>query len=96
MFSGLSMEEIEVFSGEDHIWTEFQNHGDSLAFGANWAAFSRASVGPTLASSLEPGQGRAGEFIRRLEAHVAARLSSAPESSLMPLAKIAFSFLFSV
>jgi len=50
-FSNLALEEIEVFLGEDHIWAEFQNNGDSLAFGARWAAFSRASVGPTLATS---------------------------------------------
>ena len=60
--SNLALEEIEVFSGEDHIWAEFQNNGDSLAFGARWAAFSRASVGPTLATSLDPGEGRAAEF----------------------------------
>jgi hypothetical protein len=82
------MEEIEVFSGEDHIWAEFQNHGDSLAFGTRWAAFSRASVGPTLATSLDAGQGRVGEFIRRLEARMTARLSSAPEPTLIPLAKM--------
>jgi len=87
-FSNLTLEEIEVFSGEDHIWAEFQNNGDSLAFGARWAAFSRASVGPTLATSLDPGEGRAAEFMRRLEARMAARLSSAPQSTLIPLAKM--------
>ena len=44
-FSNLALEEIEVFFGEDHIWAEFQNNGDSLAFGVRWAAFSRASLG---------------------------------------------------
>ena len=87
-FSNLALEEIEVFFGEDHIWAEFQNNGDSLAFGARWAVFSRASVGPTLATSLDPGEGRAAEFMRRLEARMAARLSSAPQSTLIPLAKM--------
>jgi S-adenosylmethionine-dependent carboxyl methyltransferase len=87
-FSSLAMEEIDLFCGEDHIWAEFQNHGNALAFGTRWAAFSRASVGPTLATSLDPGQGRAGEFIRRLEARMTARLSSAPEPTLIPLAKM--------
>ena len=77
-----------MFFGEDHIWAEFLSNGDSLAFGARWASFSRASVGPTLATSLDPGEGRAAEFMRRLEARMAARLSSAPQSSLIPLAKI--------
>jgi SAM dependent carboxyl methyltransferase len=85
-FSGLAMEEIEVFSGEDRIWAEFQNNGDALAFGARWAAFSRASVGPTLAASLDPD--RAAEFIYRLEARMTARLSAAPEPMLIPLAKL--------
>ena len=44
-FSSLAMEEIEVFSGQDHIRAEFQNNGDALAFGTRWAAFSRVSVG---------------------------------------------------
>jgi SAM dependent carboxyl methyltransferase len=88
IFSGLALEEIEVFSGEDHIWAEFQKNADSLAFGAGWAAFSRASVGPTLSTSLDPGEGRAAEFMRRLEARMTARLSSAPEQTLIPLAKM--------
>jgi hypothetical protein len=87
-FSNLALEDIEVFSGEDQIWAEFQNNGDSLAFGARWAAFSRASVGPTLATSLDSGEGRAAEFMRRLEARMAARLSSAPQPTLIPLAKM--------
>ena len=87
-FSSLAMEEIEVFSGQDHIRAEFKNNGDALAFGTRWAAFSRASVGPTLATSLDPGEGRAAEFIRRLEARMSARLSSAPEPTSIPLVKM--------
>src|ERR1700722_18243835 len=52
-FTGLTLEEFEIFYGEDRIWKEFEEHGDADRFGKLWAAFSRASVGPTLASVLE-------------------------------------------
>ena len=54
-FAGLSVEQLEVFLGEDRIWTQFQDDGDAQAFGARWAAFSRASVFPTLAAGLTGG-----------------------------------------
>ena len=87
-FADLAMEELEVFSGEDQIWAEYQNHGDALAFGARWAAFSRASVGPTLAASLDPAGDRTIEFCSRLEARMTPRLAAAPERMLIPLAKM--------
>ena len=41
-FGGLRVEELEIFCGEDRIWSEFERSGDSQAFGAQWAAFARA------------------------------------------------------
>jgi hypothetical protein len=38
---------------KDRIWAEFENGGNARGFGAQWAAFSRASVFPTLAAGLE-------------------------------------------
>jgi SAM dependent carboxyl methyltransferase len=87
-FAGLILDEIEVFCGEDRIWTEFEKQGNAGAFGALWAAFSRASVGPTLASALTDSHARVSEFMNRLEARMAQRLAAAPEKTLMPLAKI--------
>ena len=87
-FAGLSVEEFEIFYGEDQIWQEFKVHGDPEIFGARWAAFSRASVGPTLAASLENSSARAGEFLERLETRMAARLAAAPERTSIPLAKM--------
>ena len=55
-FSGLSIEQMEVFLGEDRIWAQFESDGDVQAFGARWAAFSRASVFPTLAAGLAGGR----------------------------------------
>jgi hypothetical protein len=87
-FAGLSIEELEIFYGEDHIWEEFKKHGDAESFGAGWAAFSRASVGPTLAASLDNSVTRAGNFLNSLEARMAARLAAAPERTCIPLAKM--------
>jgi hypothetical protein len=92
-FAGLSIEKVEVFRAEDRIWTEFESHGDAQAFGARWAAFSRASVFPTLAAELGSGRDdpRAVAFVDRLEAGLAARLTAAPEPMLIPLVKILLS-----
>jgi hypothetical protein len=87
-FAGLKLEEIEVFYGEDHIWTEFQSHGDAGIYAARWAAFSRASVCPTLAGVLKDKEVRAAEFIDRMEARMIARLKVAPEAMVIPLAKM--------
>jgi hypothetical protein len=89
-FAGLSIEQAEVFLGEDKIWAQFERGGDAHAFGAQWAAFSRASVFPTLAWGLSGGRGdpRANGFIDRLEAQVTARLAAAPEPMLIPLSRM--------
>ena len=89
-FAGLSVEQAEVFLSEDRIWAEFEAGGDAQTFGARWAAFSRASVFPTLAASLEGGRAdaRAAAFTERLEAAVATQLAAAPKCMLIPLAKL--------
>jgi hypothetical protein len=89
-FAGLRVEEAEIFFGEDHIWADFERDGDAQSFGARWAAFSRASVFPTLTEALENGSGpeRSDAFMTRLEAMTAARLAERPERMLIPLARI--------
>jgi hypothetical protein len=86
----LSIEQIEVFLGEDKIWSQFEVDGDAQAFGARWAAFSRASVFPTLASGLKGGRDdpRADSFVDRLESGMTARLAAAPERMVIPLVKL--------
>ena len=89
-FAGLSIEQLEVFLSEDGIsGQEFKYGGDAHAFGARWAAFSRASVFPTLAAGLDSGRAdpRAAAFVDRLEAGVTARLAAAPERMLIPQKK---------
>ncbi|HYZ71833.1 MAG TPA: hypothetical protein VE641_02065, partial [Chthoniobacterales bacterium] len=83
-FAGLSVEELEIFYGEDRLWKQFTEHPDAEAFGAGWAAFSRASVGPTLAASLDNSMVRAPHFLERLEARMASRLAAAPEKTSIP------------
>jgi hypothetical protein len=89
-FVDLSIEQIEVFLGEDKIWAQFEADGDAQAFAAQWAAFSRASVFLTLASGLKGGRDdpRAATFVDRLESGMKARLAAAPERMLIPLAKL--------
>ena len=91
-FAGLSIEHLEVFNGEDRIWEDFRSTQDASAFGAQWAAFSRASVFPTLAVELDGGHRdpRGEEFLQRLEAGTANRLAKAPEQMSIPLAKMVF------
>ena len=87
---GLTLQRLDIFEGEDTIWRRFVEDGDASAYGAAWAAFSRASVMPTLALGLEGGAGdpRVAPFVTRLEAGMADRLSRAPEPSTMPLAAV--------
>jgi len=89
-FAGWTVETLEIFAGEDRIWDEFEQSRDAAAFGAQWAAFSRASVFPTLAAELDggPDDPRAATFVDRLEAGMAARLAAAPEPTLIPLARM--------
>jgi len=87
-FGDLSIEHLEMFDGEDWIWSKFERDGDAGGFGARWAAFSRASVFPTLALGLN-GAGndpRAHAFVDKLETAMAARLALKPEPMVIPLA----------
>lgn len=89
-FAGLALDQLEVFEGDDRIWTEFEEHGDARAFGAAWAAFSRASVFPTLAAQLDGGvtDPRGSSFFDTLERGMAARLAAAPQRMKIPLARV--------
>ncbi len=89
-FAGLSVEHVELFLSEDTIWQMFQSDCDAHAFGARWAAFSRASVLPTLAQALEDGRDgpRAVQFVAMVEAGMAAALAAAPQPMVIPLATV--------
>jgi salicylate 1-O-methyltransferase len=89
-FENLSVEHLEVFDAEDRFWKQYQIDKDAKAFGAKWAAFSRASVFPTLAAALTGGvrDPRHAEFVDGLEKALAAHLAAAPEQMLIPLATV--------
>ena len=89
-FEGLEIEHLEVFDAEDRFWTQYQVDHEAKAFGAQWAAFARASVFPTMAAALEGGRAdpRSPEFMNRLEAGVAARMAAEPEEMQIPLAQL--------
>ena len=89
-FEQLEIEHLEVFNAEDRFWAQYQSDGDAQAFGAQWAAFLRASVFPTLVSALEGGVAdpRSVQFFDRLEAGVATRMAAAPEQVQIPLAHL--------
>lgn len=86
-FGSLRLEEVDVFDSEDHIWKQFEQDRDAHAFGAQWTAFTRASVFPTLAQGLDDPS-RATEFMDRLSVGVASRLASKPEAMRIPMVKV--------
>lgn len=89
-FEGLTIEHLETFNAEDRFWAQFQSDGDAETFGAQWAAFARAALFPTLVATLDSGAAdpRAGEFVQQLEAAMVERLRAAPEPMRIPLASI--------
>jgi hypothetical protein len=90
-FAGLAIEALEIFHEEDRIWAETGEGRDAHSFGARWAAFSRASVFPSLASALNggPNDPPRATFFDQMELATTRRLASAPEKSPIPLAKLA-------
>lgn len=89
-FEHLSLENFEAFQGDDRIFAQYENDRDARAFAAQWAAFSRASVFPTLAAALTAGpvDQRRAAFMDRLEAAMIARLAAHPQPVSMPLARM--------
>jgi salicylate 1-O-methyltransferase len=90
-FEGLIIDRLEMFAAEDRFWARFQTDDDAEAFGAQWAAFARAALFPSLVAALDGGDSadaRAIEFVEQLQSAVAARLASAPEPIRIPLAAV--------
>lgn len=89
-FESLTIERLEVFDAEDRFWDRYLLDGDAVALGAQWAAFVSTAVFPTLAAGLTGGTDdqRAADFVRHLEAGVAARLASNPQQVQIPLALV--------
>ena len=89
-FENLSLENFAAFQGEDPVFAQYENDRDAHAFAAQWAAFSRASVFPTLAAALTTGpvDQRRATFMERLEAAMIARLATQPQAVSIPLVRM--------
>ncbi len=89
-FERLEIEHLEVVNAADRYWNQDQVDNDAPAFGAQWAAFVRAAVFPSLAAGMDGGLAdpRLPDFFDGLEAHVATRLAAAPEQMQIPLAHL--------
>lgn len=92
-FAGLAIEQLDIFLGEDRIWEQYERDHDAAAFGARWAAFSRASVFPTMALALDDANSaaRVQAFLKDAETHMASRLAGHPEPCAIPLARLRLS-----
>jgi hypothetical protein len=90
MFNGLVIEQANAFLGDDPLWAEYERDGDAGKFAHGWAAFTRASVLPTLGQGLSGGvaDARYADFLDRAEAGMAARLSAKPEKMVVPLVAV--------
>jgi hypothetical protein len=89
-FHGLRVEVAEVFEGEDRIWAHYESAGDADEYAARWTAFVRASVFPSLASSIvgADADARRAAFGERLAEGTARRLAAAPSPMRLPLARV--------
>ncbi len=89
-FEGLTIEHLDMFNAEDRFWAGYQSDSDAEAFGAQWAAFARAALFPTLRTGLDRGfdDPRGMDFVEQLEAGVAERLAKAPQPMRIPLASL--------
>ncbi|ODR10201.1 SAM-dependent methyltransferase [Mycolicibacillus koreensis] len=89
-FEGLAIEHLEIFDAGDRFWSQYQRDQDTAAFGAQWAAFARASLFPALCVGLDGGRRdpRVSEFADRLEQAVAAKMAVTPEPVRIPLAAV--------
>ena len=88
-FSDLSLENFELFHGEDRIWAQFEASDDPHAFGAEWAVFaglryfrhSRPAWMKCRATHVGQVHGPVGS-------RYASRLSAAPVRMTIPLAQM--------
>jgi len=89
-FAGLLIEQLDIFRGEDRIWEQYARDRDAATYSARWAAFSRASVFPTMALALDDSgsAARVQKLLEDTEVRMAARLAQAPEPCVIPLAKL--------
>jgi salicylate 1-O-methyltransferase len=88
-FEKLSIAQLETFDAEDRFWRQYQSDGKAETFGVQWAAFLRAALFPTLASTLDDDRVEpTSPFFDKLESGIAARLTATPSPVRIPLAQV--------
>lgn len=88
-FEKLSIAELDLFNAEDRFWKRYRSDGDANAYGAQWAAFLRNALFPTLASALAEDRPQpVTQFFDQLQAGVAERMAAAPVEVQIPLAQL--------
>lgn len=89
-FAGLSIEHLDLYSGEDPIWEEFQRDRDATRFGAGWTAFTAAAVVPSLVLGLDHGRDdpRAALFVTKMTERMMERFAAEPQPTPLPLARL--------
>ena len=89
VFEKLSIAHLEVLDAEDRFWKQYRSDGKAEVFGAQWAAFTRAALFPTLAAALDDDRAQpTSSFFDKLEAGIAARLTATPVQMRIPLAQL--------
>lgn len=87
-FAGLTIERLEMVSGTDAFFDDYESTGDAAAFGAGWAGVFAAGAFPSLATGLNsgPDDPRTAIVFDRLRAEVAHRLAGSPQRMRIPVA----------
>lgn len=88
-FERLSIAHLDLFDAEDRFWKQYRGDGKARVLGAQWAAFTKAALFPTLASALDPERDQpVSVFFDALEKGIASRIESEPTEIRIPLAQL--------
>lgn len=88
-FEKLSITRMELLEAEDRFWKQYRSDGKAHVLGAQWAAFTRAALFPTLSWALDPEREQpVSVFFDELEKGIAARIEAAPAEIRIPLAQL--------
>jgi SAM-dependent methyltransferase len=88
-FEKLSIAHLELFDAEDRFWKQYRGDGKARALGAQWAAFTRAALFPSLAWALDDERDApVATFFDALERGIATRIEADPVEIRIPLAQL--------
>ena len=88
-FEKLSIARMELFEAEDRFWKQYRSDGKARVLGAQWAAFTRSALFPTLSWALDPNREQpVSVFFDELQKGIAARIEADPVQIRIPLAQL--------